>query len=473
LYSQDFESFKSRKQESFNIFNENRQKRFDEYRAKLNSEYAEFLKTVWKDASAEEPIPEPKREPDVPPVVFPDLDVSIPDEHELQIEETPIPKFDTTPAPVAPIIYKPRPRERDIQFEFYGTPSKVRFDMEGKVMLAGTEKKAVSDFWAGISSPVYDNLLHDCLAEKERLQLCDWAYYQFTKKVSSLLYSGNEASVFQCWLLSQSGYKSRIGRSGGDLYCLVAIADVLYDTSYWQFDGNRYYLFGVKDIHKMSAAGKEFPGTSPMGMVIDGGNLFAQKDSTPRTFEARWTESGKVNIACNANYLDFLAEVPHSCLTGSSYYDWPKHAKTMLSESVRRSLYPVLMQGIEGKTEKAAANFLLRFVQNAFEYRTDDEVWGAERAFFPEETIFYPYSDCEDRAILYVRLMKDLMGLDGALIYYPGHLAAAINFKEDIPGDYFLVNGKRYLVCDPTFINAPVGRTMTNMDNSTAKVFLL
>ncbi|MBR4564115.1 MAG: hypothetical protein IKO26_06670 [Paludibacteraceae bacterium] len=40
-------------------------------------------------------------------------------------------------------------------------------------------------------------------------------------------------------------------------------------------------------------------------------------------------------------------------------------------------------------------------------------------------------------------------------------------------GDYLLVNGKKFIVCDPTYIGAPVGYTMPNMDNKTAKVIIL
>ena len=127
----------------------------------------------------------------------------------------------------------------------------------------------------------------------------------------------------------------------------------------------------------------------------------------------------------------------------------------------------------ENMTEIEAANILLNFVQTSLEYKTDDEVWGEERAFFPDETLHYPYCDCEDRAILYTRLVRDLMGLNVVLLYYPGHLATAVNFNEKVSGDYFLVSGKKYVVCDPTFINASVGRTMPGMDNNTAEVFLM
>jgi hypothetical protein len=75
---------------------------------------------------------------------------------------------------------------------------------------------------------------------------------------------------------------------------------------------------------------------------------------------------------------------------------------------------------------------------------------------------------------LFTRLVRDLLGLDCILIYYPGHLASAVEFKQgDVAGDYILLNGRKYIVADATYINAPVGRTMPDMDNKTAKVILL
>ena len=117
---------------------------------------------------------------------------------------------------------------------------------------------------------------------------------------------------------------------------------------------------------------------------------------------------------------------------------------------------------------------LLNFVQTSLTYEYDDKVWGGDRAFFPEETLHYPYADCEDRAILFTRLVRDLLQLRAALVYYPGHLAAAVRVTDPaIRGDYLSIGGERYLVCDPTFINAPIGRTMPGMDNSTAQAIPL
>ena len=116
---------------------------------------------------------------------------------------------------------------------------------------------------------------------------------------------------------------------------------------------------------------------------------------------------------------------------------------------------------------------LLNFVQTAFVYEYDNKVWGGDRAFFAEETLYYPYADCEDRAIFLSRLVRDLLRLDVILVFYPGHLAMAVCFTQNVAGDYIMLNGKKYIICDPTYIGAPVGLTMPDMDNATAQVILL
>ena len=59
--------------------------------------------------------------------------------------------------------------------------------------------------------------------------------------------------------------------------------------------------------------------------------------------------------------------------------------------------------------------------------------------------------------------MKDLLGLDAVLLDYPNHIASAVRFNEDISGDYILLDGKKYLICDPTYIGAPIGMCMDRL----------
>ena len=85
-------------------------------------------------------------------------------------------------------------------------------------------------------------------------------------------------------------------------------------------------------------------------------------------------------------------------------------------------------------------------------------MWGKDRAFFAEESLYYPYSDCEDRSILFSHLVRDILGLDVALVYTPGHLFTAICFDENVKGSHVMIGGRKFVICDPTVINgAPVG----------------
>ena len=144
-----------------------------------------------------------------------------------------------------------------------------------------------------------------------------------------------------------------------------------------------------------------------------------------------------------------------------------------MDPEVVKTLYPQIKEKIKGMSNLEAMERLLNWVQTGFVYKLDDVVWGYDRAFFGEESLFYPYCDCEDRSILLSHLVRELLGLDTVLIYYPGHLAMAVDLQEASDGDYVQLDGRRFVVCDPTYIGARVGKTMPKMDNSQAKLILL
>ena len=122
------------------------------------------------------------------------------------------------------------------------------------------------------------------------------------------------------------------------------------------------------------------------------------------------------------------------------------------------------------RVQAEAANILIDFVQTAFQYQTDDEQFGYEKPFFVDEVFYYPYCDCEDRSILYSYLVRTLMGLDVVLLDYPNHIATAVCFDENVSGDYLMVEGKKYVVCDPTYIGASIGNAMPQYRDVAAKV---
>jgi hypothetical protein len=115
----------------------------------------------------------------------------------------------------------------------------------------------------------------------------------------------------------------------------------------------------------------------------------------------------------------------------------------------------------------------LNFVQTAFDYQTDGQQFGYERSLFADETFFYPYSDCEDRSILFAVLVRELLGLEVVLLSYPKHIATAVRFNSEVTGDALIIDNRRFTVCDPTYLGAGIGMAMDEFRETKAKVILI
>ena len=185
-----------------------------------------------------------------------------------------------------------------------------------------------------------------------------------------------------------------------------------------------------------------------------------------RTLKAQRFHEVQATVSVSKNLVAFMKDYPRCG-------DWDSYAKASLSEQAKEGLYPALRQYIEGKNKVEAAELLLDFVQTAFDYQTDDQQFGEERPLFGDETLYYPYCDCEDRSILYSILVRELLGLDVVLLHYPEHLATAVCFSDDVKGDYVMLSGKRYVVCDPTFIGGHVGEAMPSYKKTQATIIKL
>ena len=92
---------------------------------------------------------------------------------------------------------------------------------------------------------------------------------------------------------------------------------------------------------------------------------------------------------------------------------------------------------------------------------------------FIEENFYYPKNDCEDRAIFYAFLIRNLLGLDVHLVHFPGHECTAVCFgTENVIGSGYRYEGKTYIICDPTYIGANIGQCMPQYEDVEPKVEL-
>ena len=360
-------------------------------------------------------------------------------------------------------------------FQFYGTPMKVRWGNAKQFKLKGTDKKSISDAFMELTSKGYTNLVHDCLELRKNYKLCDWAYYKMLQTISEQACGKgtNEAIFLQGVLLNQSGYQIRFAlEDNTKLHIMSRMDGFPYDRGYLTADGNLFFLMDNCKAKNLTVCDAAYPGEQMMSLGINEQPELKKNLSDKRTVVSRFVNVS-ADMQMNKNLMDFYTDYPTSYDGKDMMTRWAYYANTPVTSEVKDKVYPQLKQQIGNAPKLMAANMLLNWVQMGLTYAYDEKVWGHDRAFFAEESLFYPFCDCEDRSILFSHLIRDLLDLDVVLVYYPGHLYTAVCFNEDVTGDYIMVNGRKFTVADPTYYNANVGKTMSKMDNSKAKVILL
>jgi hypothetical protein len=461
---------------AYNVFRQQAIREYDSFRDKVNKEYADFMRKAWECSHALPEIPKPKDEAPVPPMPYPkeDKDEQIKDTPKPYEEVIPITVPEPQPKPIEPIREQPQPDESFFSFRFFQTECKVRLGDSHRFCLKDSQMNTLADVWERLAGCEYDNAIRDCLELRVRYRLCDWAYLLMLQELSDsfLGRSTNESVLLCAYLFCQSGYQMRLGVANSRLYLLVASRHQIYESVYWEIDGMYYYPFNCQE-QSLEICSASFPNEQPLSLLVNESPLFIEQISEVRTLHSERYTNLKVAITSNENLIKFFATYPTSMLDDNFCTRWSFYANTPLNERIKKQLYPSLKKVIQGKEQLEAVEMLLNFVQTAFVYEYDDKVWGSDRAFFAEESLYYPYCDCEDRSILFSRLVRDLLGLKVLLVYYPGHLATAVCFTENVVGDYISLDNQKYVVCDPTYIGAPVGVTMPDMDNQKAKVILL
>ncbi len=378
------------------------------------------------------------------------------------------------PKPVNPIVEN-KVSIATSDFDFYGTPMKVRWGNAEKFKLNGTSKKDISDAFLELTDKGYTNLVHDCLELRKEYKLCDWAYYKMLQNIAEKACGKgtNEAIFLQGVLLNQSGYQIRFAlEDNSKLHIMSRMDGFPYDRGYLTADGKLFFLMDGCKAKNLTVCDAAYPGEQMMSLGVAEQPDLKKELSDKRTVISRFVNVS-ADMQMNKNLMDFYTDYPTSYDGKDMMTRWAYYANTPVSPEVKDKVYPQLKQQIGNAPKLMAANMLLNWVQMGLTYAYDEKVWGHDRAFFAEESLFYPFCDCEDRSILFSHLIRDLLDLDVVLVYYPGHLYTAVCFNEDVTGDYIMVNGRKFTVADPTYYNANVGKTMSKMDNSKAKVILL
>ena len=432
-------------------YSDTRRQDFQSYCDSLNMEFAEFMRERWERHDTKPPIPVPQDEP-VPDTIPAGKTSGIQSEGtELGVSSCQsVPDISGRPQPIAdiPEIKTSASPWPDLCFTFYGTDCAIPVNEALRFTLQNTDENSVADAWVHLTENKCAQLVPECLSFWELRNLCDWGYIRFVEEMAKAFFGANrlnEARLMQMYILAQSGYKVRMARSGDRIVLLLPSREKIYQYSYLEIDGEKYYVLdrecGNSPLYLFD---KGLAGEQEFSLMMDG---------QPDLSSSADNYAGLQVYSVNKNLIDFYNDYPHSA-------DWRIYVQASINDCIKHGIYRMMEEETEGEGIAHKVGFLLDFVQNTFEYQTDDEQFGYERPLFCDETFYYPYSDCEDRAILFATLVRELLGLDAVLLDYPGHIATAVCFEEEVGGYYFLIDGRRYTVCDPTYIGAGIGESM-------------
>lgn len=383
------------------------------------------------------------------------------------------PTTPTTPPAVVPVptakpsapmsaLYKESSEKQMINY--CGQRIYVDKSLKGVCSIGNMREKAVADAYEAMCKADYKPLLADCRQLKKDLKLNDWGVFLFVRDVSNALCADAHASVvMQQFLLNELGYKSKMARRADrdQMLLFVATDCKMYGRPYFTKDGLNYYNLTSDETCQFYMCQEDSPkAKSSIDMQITNAPLL---------------NSGMVNSVHKngAGTVAVSVDVPKSLMLfykSMPQCDYSVYVNAKVNPAVADRLLSSLAPIVEGKSETEAANLLINFVQTGFKYATDQEQFGYEKPFFVEELFYYPYCDCEDRAVLYSYLVRNLLKLDVVLLDYPNHIATAVCFNENVSGDFVTVEGKKYIVCDPTYIGASIGKAMPQFKRVAAKV---
>lgn len=367
------------------------------------------------------------------------------------------------PKPVKPTQVK-KYKTAKASFSFYGHQLEVSYPRSFKRIFPNRlSNQKIADYWKYLASQPHKDLVAELNTIANNLKLNDWGSALLFDAFAGQLFSqGNSRQLTTWFLLVKAGFDARIAYDQR-IHLLLPAKQELFGVTYFTLDNTRYYAVNLAGkslkpgkVYTYGKQHKEGQRTLDFSQPTE---FLAQGKTVKKTLSFNYDRQPySVDIQYPSRYVNYFNSFPQLSL--------PNYFKAGLPAVTAQSLLTQLKPLVKGQPEQEAVNRLLRFVQTAFKYKTDDQQFREENYLFPLETLHYPYSDCEDRAALFAWLVESLMNLDVVILNYPGHVATAVAFNNHVMGDAWRFQGRRYTMADPTYVNANAGMTMPQYANT-------
>lgn len=367
------------------------------------------------------------------------------------------------------------------KIDFYGKSLSIACPQSLCVKSKGAKENDAAAYFRAMSRCKYEtaSLWQAIDNQVKAYGLNEWGHFCLLRSVAETIHQdSNDRVLFIFYMLrNHGGYKVKLarGRDSGKLALLLALDNdkEVYSYIFFRFKENdeevKYYtVYGggmAKESIYSYAFNEQDQVLRQMGLDFDQTLKIGACDRQ-RSLQVPKQKS-LLQLPYNSSHMAYLDDVPMTVFPIYFSTDAPTEAQQALLD------YFKTQQSRYSQQEMVA--LLLSFVQSAFAYKTDEQQFGYEKYFYPEEVIAYPYSDCEDRSALFSWLVTELTDAQVLGLQYEGHVATAVSFDNNanLSGDAFNYAGRKYYVCDPTYVNASIGMSMPQFKDQTPEIIKL
>ena len=434
--------------QSFSQFKQTQASSLKQFADERDNKFAKYLKTQWRgyEATLSKSMyskPKPKYALSTTAIEIvkrgPRVNIAIPKQLDSNTTER----------------SQPFPR-RGMEVAFFG--SYIGFDLDGNIQKARfypTDQNGVIAMFYALASSNYTSITEQIEIVHKRLNLNDWGVMQLVKKIAERIYVHKDEQVlFRWFILAKLGYDVKIATAGSHVVLLQKTLQPLYETPYYTIKGVDYYAIdyvGGESPGGVFSCEWHYPQSDKaLDFSLKRSPKFAREEIVKTVHFSYEHEGYTFTLHLNKNLLDFLNTYPQ--------VEYGVYLDATIDPKLYKELATQIRDVINGQKASYGLNFVLRFAQNAFGYQRDMDQFGTEKVMFFEQTLFYAQSDCEDRVILFAKLVKRLFDYGIVVLKYVNHMSTALAIP--MHGDTIHFARRNYVVADPTYLNANIGKAI-------------
>ncbi len=343
---------------------------------------------------------------------------------------------------------------KTVNFNYFGEPISIRFaDNLFSAIPPNFDDKNISYLCRRSNIDKLKPTIQDLALYQSELNLSDWLFYKLIQDCAFEIYNDESQEIQRvlfCWaVLGQLDYKIQLNFSQNKAFLSVFTMDKLFDVPI-----KKYGVGWMVEVSGNAANNKTgFIAMYRANQFLNGGKIFSFKmDRLPSLTNVKKVDKHvkfehenkflTIDYQIDKTLINILESYPQ--LSSKNYVDFP------LSMIAYNSLIPELKNYTDLMSNENALRFLLSFTRQAFHYGSDSEYYKKVNvSFCPEQTLFYSYSDCEDRSILFAYLVNEIIRRDVIIIDFDDHVAVGVRLDKFV-GKPISHKNHYYTYCDPT-----------------------